>query len=468
MKKILSVTLAILLIATSFSMLSLCVSAETLAAGSYPYADKGVKAPVVNTSTTDEVYAADGFRTIVNADALTDEDFYNTFRPHLNKSTTHVVSGKTYMTTSLVDYSETDDNVYGTSGKAVKVAYISGGAGSVTPANETTAQKMHCIRIINNISILGEWKDSAAIGFWVKTEYPVYIAVRLPVNISSTNNCFIVSDKISVPAGESFIEIPLANFKTLGDGFVALNSAGNISISNVDIYFCGQETFTDTRDMYIDNYGYTSGYSGYKAVHDVGFKEITLTTSNWKINSAHAPNTSVSLDTNAAYSHSGYSNVAANTSALKVEYSNINAISDTAGKVRLYYEGKMQLSSTAPYIYGEDSIIAFWVRADQPMSLLINYLDYGTKNETSAQYQTKSLTVDIPVGESIVKIKMSEMAPSGVTFDYRYAYQFMITAKTNNYSIAGKTSGTIYFDAFGFYDESYEPPVVPDTKVTHA
>ena len=462
-KKIFSVILAVILVATSISVLSLCVTAETLAAGSYPYAANGTKAPIIKSSTTGEVNTADGFLTKLSVDSLTNENFTSTFKPHMQATSNYVVNNKTLMATSLVDYSATADNVYGTSGKALKIAYTSATNGSITSA-DGVYQNMHCMRVTNSFNIPGEWKDTASVGFWVKTEYPVYITVRLSANSSGTES-FIVSNRMFIPAGESFVEIPLSNFKTVNAGYKELNS-GKISVYQTDIYFKAQESFTDTRDIYFDNIGYYGRYTTYKAVHDVGFKEIALNSSKLKTMTTSAPNTSVSVDANAAYSHSGYTNVAANTSAIKVEYSNMNSISDTAGKVRFYYDAYMRLNSEAPYIYGEDSVIAFWVRADQPMSLFIGYVDYDTAS--SGVKQSKTKTVEIPAGESIVKIKMSEMAPSGVTFDYRYANQFMITAKTNNYSIAGKTSGTIYFDAFGFYDESYEPPVVPDTKVTHA
>ena len=82
-KKIFSVILAVILVATSISVLSLCVTAETLAAGSYPYAANGTKAPIIKSSTTGEVNTADGFLTKLSVDSLTNENFTSTFKPHM-------------------------------------------------------------------------------------------------------------------------------------------------------------------------------------------------------------------------------------------------------------------------------------------------------------------------------------------------------------------------------------------------
>ncbi len=675
-KKIFSVILAAILVAVSVSVLSLCVSAETLAAGSYPYAVNGTKTPIVKSSASGEVYSYNDHLVKQAVDNLTDSDFISIFKPYNHSNANEVVNNKTLVASSLESYSASSDNVYGTSGKSLKATYISASNAKLTPAN-SVEQYYHYIRAGGNaINLSASYKDTLAVGFWVKTSHPVHIAVRLAANTTGTES-FMVSDRIAIPAGESFVEIPFSNFKTVNAGFNTTHSSGDIRIYATDIYFRALESFTDTRDIWFDNIGFynytsnsgkalhssdaiaknsienytqngtavikdsvswnadslgtisvcnpTSGvsnpnaYNGNgqslqystsnvstvsynrfrtngsintknadgdptgktaklavwvktdraikmfltaddsttsnsgknryqsdehlipagesilvipltefdtqyvigsqtvdnqfkwdylgsinfyfkaavnnsanknanvwvdniaiipgeidegpiipdtKVTHTDGFTEIALNSAKWT--NKKATTSTVVVDTSAAYKHSGNTNLAADNSALKVTYSNI---SSTESLINFYYNDYIRLNTVAPYIYETDSVLAFWVRADQSVDLRITYMDYDSVSGVSKQSVWKVVTV--PAGESLVKIDMDEMSASGTTLDCRYAYQLQFDVRSNAQST--KTSGELYFDAFGYYDadttnnipEGTKPPEIPTTVVKH-
>ncbi len=464
MKKILSLFLAVAVIAVS--MFAITASAETITAGSYPYAATGsTYEPVITTE--EGVTAREDFVVKSNLDNLEDGTFYNTWKPNNTANTSFTNnSGEYYKATLCTETA----NVYGGSGKSFHVAYGKPTYTTVKPADLNSAIAVSFVRVNTQYTIPDA--ENGGVGFWVKTANPVYMVVRLTANVSGSTAHFIVSDRLAVPVGESFVEIPLSNFETSNDGFT-LKTDGSAVIYNTDIYFVRQDTESDTRDIYIDHLGYYNypdipEIPTTPATHKDGFTEVELNSAKW-INKKAETSTIDTVD-NAAFSHSGTTNVSANTSALKVDYSSISA---TEKLVNFYYNDLMRLSTEAPYIYETDSGIAFWVRADQPVDLVLTYVDYNTG--TAKGEQVKSVRRSVPAGESIVEIPMSEFAREGYTFDYRYTYQFQIYVYSNADSYA--TSGTLYFDAFGFYDidptnnipdtSEPEPPVDPGTQVKH-
>lgn len=705
LKKLLSVLLATTVVLTSLlSAIMLTVSADTLSAGVYPYATNGVKTPIITHKTGEEATAFNDFFAKQTIDSLTDENYFNTFKPYGHLVKDEVVSNKTLISASLDSYSDSADNVYGSAGKSYKATYIKATNSSIKPANFDTAQNFHYVRVTNTMIISSDCKDTASVGFWVKSTHQTFIVVRLSANTNGTES-FIISDRFLIPAGESFVEIPLSNFVTANSGYHPLREAtGDIRIYNTDIFFKSTESFEGTRDIWFDNIGYynyasktdkalhssdailknnvenyiqdgtavkkdgvtwnadskgsvtvsnpvsgtanlnayngngqsihysttqasTTAYNRFrnngkvntnnadgdptgvnatlavwiktdraikifltaddstvansgrnryqsseyflpagetmleipvsdfdtqyvianqtvdnqfvwdylgcinfyfksavnngnpnanvwvdsiaiipgqiedipesseesssaessseesssdesssedtpvssepsptipdtKATHGEGFVEVTLKPENWvnKITETSA----FECDTNAAYSH------ASDKSAYKLTYSNI---SSTVNLINFYYNSRIYINGTAPYIFDEDSVFSFWVRADQPMAISVTYMDHD--NVSNAQTQNGLKTINIPAGESIVRINMAEMTKAGCEFDYRYLFQLQF--KINSTEDSYKTSGEIYFDSFGFYDAdptnnippAPELPEVPDTKVTH-
>ena len=667
-KKLLSIVMAIAVLATMLlSTVILTVSANTLAAGVHPYGNGNVGAIVMNSSSSEEVFALNDFNAKQTVDALTATNYYNTFKPYNHAVENEVVANKTLIASSLESYSDSADNVYGASGKSYKASYISATNAKVTPANGNE-QYFHYVRVAQTMIIPGENKDTASVGLWVKSSHKAYMVIRLSANTYGTES-FIVSERFVVPEGESFIEIPLSHFVTVNAGYNPIREAsGDIRIYNTDIYFKSTESFTGARDIWIDNIGFynyepktgkalhngdaivknsienyvqngtavtkdgtnwnadskgsiavcnpvsgtkndnayngngqsikyssaavstteynrfrtngkintnnadgeptgknatlavwiktdraikifltaddsttaNSGRNRYrsseyflpagesvleipvtdfstqyvigtetvdnnflwdylgsinfyfksavnngntnvnvwvdniaiipgattpkvpdtKVTHTDGFTAVAIDSSKW-VNKKTATS-AISYETNASHSHNS------DRAAYRVTYSNLAA--DTS-YVNFYYEGTLSLGNVAPYIYDEDSVLSFWVRADQPMTLRVTYMDYDNNTNKGAQAGIKEIAV--PAGESIVKINMSEMGRDTIDFDYRYVYQLQLHVRSNADSY--KTSGEIYFDAFGFYDadpsndvpEKPKPPVIPDTKVTH-
>ena len=711
LKKLLSVLLATTVVLTSLlSAIMLTVSADTLSAGVYPYATNGVKTPIITHKTGEEATAFNDFFAKQTIDSLTDENYFNTFKPYGHLVKDEVVSNKTLISASLDSYSDSADNVYGSAGKSYKATYIKATNSSIKPANFDTAQNFHYVRVTNTMIISSDCKDTASVGFWVKSTHQTFIVVRLSANTNGTES-FIISDRFLIPAGESFVEIPLSNFVTANSGYHPLREAtGDIRIYNTDIFFKSTESFEGTRDIWFDNIGYynyasktdkalhssdailknnvenyiqdgtavkkdgvtwnadskgsitvsnpisgtanlnayngngqsihysttqasTTAYNRFrnngkvntnnadgdptgvnatlavwiktdraikifltaddstvansgrnryqsseyflpagetmleipvsdfdtqyvianqtvdnqfvwdylgcinfyfksavnngnpnanvwvdsiaiipgqiedipesseesssaessseesssaessseessssedmpvssepspiipdnKVTHGEGFVEVTLKPENWV--NKKTETSAFEFDTNAAYSH------ASDKSAYKLTYSNI---SSTVNLINFYYNSRIYINGTAPYIFDEDSVFSFWVRADQPMAISVTYMDHD--NVSNAQTQNGLKTINIPAGESIVRINMAEMTKAGCEFDYRYLFQLQF--KINSTEDSYKTSGEIYFDSFGFYDAdptnnippAPELPEVPDTKVTH-
>ena len=711
LKKLLSVLLATTVVLTSLlSAIMLTVSADTLSAGVYPYATNGVKTPIITHKTGEEATAFNDFFAKQTIDSLTDENYFNTFKPYGHLVKDEVVSNKTLISASLDSYSDSADNVYGSAGKSYKATYIKATNSSIKPANFDTAQNFHYVRVTNTMIISSDCKDTASVGFWVKSTHQTFIVVRLSANTNGTES-FIISDRFLIPAGESFVEIPLSNFVTANSGYHPLREAtGDIRIYNTDIFFKSTESFEGTRDIWFDNIGYynyasktdkalhssdailknnvenyiqdgtavkkdgvtwnadskgsitvsnpisgtanlnayngngqsihysttqasTTAYNRFrnngkvntnnadgdptgvnatlavwiktdraikifltaddstvansgrnryqsseyflpagetmleipvsdfdtqyvianqtvdnqfvwdylgcinfyfksavnngnpnanvwvdsiaiipgqiedipesseesssaessseesssaessseessssedmpvssepspiipdnKVTHGEGFVEVTLKPENWV--NKKTETSAFEFDTNAAYSH------ASDKSAYKLTYSNI---SSTVNLINFYYNSRIYINGTAPYIFDEDSVFSFWVRADQPMAISVTYMDHD--NVSNAQTQNGLKTINIPAGESIVRINMAEMTKAGCEFDYRYLFQLQF--KINSTEDSYKTSGEIYFDSFGFYDAdptnnippAPELPEVPDTKVAH-
>ncbi len=669
-RKLISILSALAIFAsTIIPTLVFMANADTIPAGSYPYAPDGsTYKPVVSSEPYKD------FQVKVSADDLTDSNFYKKF---MNTNTAKDVNFNsetgvyTYTTGNAVINTSLEaaaDNVYGGTGKSLRVDYTPAYTNGIKPANLTNTYYMNWIRLQPSITTV----DTASVGFWVKTDNPIYMCVRLTANSQDTNG-FIISDRIAVPAGESFVEIPLACFKTSNAGYVLNGST--VKINNLDIYYSSQASFTGSQTLYLDHIGVynyasnadkathsanaivkesvedyaldgtavkktgctwnsdslgtinvsnadgqgknanaiggegqsiyysttnvqtasnhrfrnngsintkdadnkangvyatlevwvktdraikmfltaddsttsNSGKNRYQsdehlipagetmlkiplsefdtqyvisgqtcdynfkwdylgsinfyfkaavesadknatvyvdsiaivpgeipapdvpttpANHESDFAEISLTNSKWT--NKKTETSTITHETASSYYHKGTTNLTANNAAMKVAYTNI---SKDTNYINFYYNEYMRLSKEAPYIYESDSVISFWVRADQSVNITVTYMDYD--NNSGKGDQAVSKTVTVPAGESIVKFKMSDFEKSTTDFDYRYAFQLQIRVNSNDAST--KTSGAIYFDAFGFYDADTtndipagsKPPEIPETVVTH-
>ncbi len=452
MKKLLSITLAILLIATSFSMLGLCASAETFAAGTYPYAANGVKAPIVRNSTTDEVYAYNDFFTKVSVDSLTDSNFTSTFKPY-NSATANFTEGNAKITASLESYSETADNVYGTSGKSYKASYTSASGRTITPANGVE-QYYHFLRVTSTYMISSDNKDTASIGFWVKTEYPMHIAVRLYIN----NSGYIISERMEIPAGESFVEIPLSNFVTLADNFAPLHATYNdVRIYHTDIYFRARESFTDTRDIWFDNigvYNYTS--NGGKALHssnaiakDSIEKYVqngsTVTRDGMTWNADSYGTISVCDPESGTANPNAYNSV-----GQSLHYSTTKVT--TTDKFRFRTNRSINTNNADGTPTGINAILSVWIKTDRAIKIFLTADDSTTANSGTNRYRSNEYF--LPAGESILQIPVSDFDEKYYiddAHDCDYAYKWDYLGSINFYftaavSVTDNRNANVYVD----------------------
>ena len=334
-----------------------------------------------------------------------------------------------------------------------------------------------------NTNVLG---SNATLAFWVKASR----ATKL--TLSTNNNgqsAWITSDEIHIPAGESIVRIPVSKFIEQDSKFqyfrkITINFASAAPIDNtvtksgsivfdnfaiepthvdgdvngdkvcdiLDVITCKDKeaaSYVSGADLYADSkiderdgivlrrylLGNSTAASVTPAViTEESFVESTVSNmDNWKNNAADT--LSLNYRKDAPYYHTGSDD----TSALEVKYSSLAA---TSGN-KFYYNAYLNTP------YSSDSVLTFWVYADQPLDLQFNYLDYSNTENKNVSCKTKTLS--IPAGETLVEVPMSDLAATGHDMAYMRTFQLYIHIHSNASSV--KTSGTAYFDSFGYYDK---------------
>lgn len=251
----------------------------------------------------------------------------------------------------------------------------------------------------------------------------------------------ITTGKIPISAGENIVTVKFSDFKFMD------STTGSPDLSKVSqLQIC--PVGCDTGTFWIDEIGFSNAVSVVDIPdtvvnHEDGFSEYKTQAAIWKNKTSQ--NATVALEQEAAHYHKNATNLAANTEALKISYS---GLSSAAYNVGYYYNDRMWVSPSSPHLYGENTVLSFWTWSSQPMTLFVSYMDNSiTKGQL---IQCKDTTVEIPAGEAITKIAMKDLVPAGQQMDYTYTYQLQFALKANTDSVSG--TGTLYMDAFGFYD----------------
>lgn len=476
-KKFLSILLTVAVLASALLPLTTgFVSADTIAAGTFPYAAAGeTYAPIVRSGEDVRFYS--DFVAKSTLDGLNSNNFNSTWKLYNQTALSYTTGGRVLATSSLVSYDAAESNVYGESGNALKIEYISAANSTITPANSSTAQYFHYVRQNVSFTVDGDYADSASVAFWVKSDYQAYIVVRLTVNSWNTNG-FIVSERVLVPAGESIVEIPLGNFITANAEFESLNSSGDIKVNIADIYFKATESFSDTRNIYFDSLGfhYYSSESG-KALHSDGatvkneLEGLNYSTDASGDKVTDSRNTTWRDDANGTLSvTSSATNVNAyNGSGSSICYTNANLVNYNATTYNQITNNDSYTTLVGTETVGENAVLCIWLKSDRALTVYLRGLDssWSANRYRSSDYH-------INAGETVLKIPFSDIKTqdsASISCDFEFTW-----AKLNSLGIFFKSATdtaitgknvTLYVDKIAMEKAESEVPDIPTDIVKH-
>ena len=309
------------------------------------------------------------------------------------------------------------ENVYGGSGKSLKVEY------DRTKGTDT----LPCIRHMSNLTTKGD-----GLIFWLKSDEDTKIYF---VGVDK-NNLTVKTNPIDIKQGENVVVIKYS------DIFATSGSVDLSVLKQMQIRPAGSNK---TGTYWLDSFGFYAT----PAIHEEDFFEFDIDGSKWTKNTSS--NAEYTFEKNAEHFHSGITDVKDNKSALKVSYKNLS----TSNTNSIYYNSAIKVSDQSPYIYGDDSVLSFWIYSEQEVKLNIIYADKDSENK-DVMSTTKEITV--PAGESIFRIPMKELVKNGTQpiFKQVYQLQFRFFSSTGTKNAA---KGNVWIDAIGFYDSD------PDSNV---
>lgn len=477
-KKFLSILLTIAVLASALLPLTYSfVSADTLAAGVFPYAAAGqTYAPIIRSGDGVKFYS--DFVSKSNLDNLTGSNFNSTWKLYNQASVSYTAGSRVLATSSLVSYNAADPNVYGESGNALKIEYISATNSTVSPANGVAGQYFHYVRQNVAFTVDGDYADSASVAFWVKSDYEAYVVVRLTVNSWNANG-FIVSERILVPAGESIVEIPLGNFVTSNAGFESLNANGDIKINTADIYFKSTGSFTGTRNIYFDSLGfyYYSSESG-KALHSADatvkheIEGLTHTLNGSEDKVTDSKGVTWKDDANGSLSvTSGTVNPNAyNGSGSSICYTNTKLVNYNATTYNQITNNDSYKTTVGSETVGKDAVLCIWLKSDRALTVYIRGLDssWSTNRYRSSDYH-------INAGETILKVPLSDIKTqdsAAITCDFAFTWDKLNSLgiffkSATDTAVTGKNV-TLYVDKIAMEKGEPVTPDIPTDVVTHS
>lgn len=259
--------------------------------------------------------------------------------------------------------------------------------------------------------------------FWLKSENDSEIYLKA----KDKNDKDIKTKPIKIGKGENLVKVKYSDFS-------ADNGNADLSvIKQLSIMHSGNKGV-----YYLDCLGYYIA----PVTHSDDFFEFAVNQSYFKKNSSS--NAEFVWQNNADHYHTGSTDVKDNTAALKITYKNLGSSNTNS----VYYDAGIKISDQEPYIYGEDSEVAFWVYSEQEIKLEVCYLD---KNKENVSIASNKKTFTIPKGESIVRFLMSELKADGTEPIYKQLYQLQFRLYKSE-GTTNTSSGSVWIDAIGFYD----------------
>lgn len=360
-------------------------------------------------------------------------------------------------------------NAYGGVGGSMKVT-LAKPNDTITPAGETT-KSFSSVRFNGEFAKISASKmNNASIAFWLKTDTPIFVVVRLLANWGS-NAC--VSEIISVPAGEHIVEIPLAHFIVTTDTF--LNGATEFKMTQPRFYFHRQDWTGDGATIYLDNFGYSINQSNGTA--DAKLKEkaivsydmenigdnLTVKDMVW-VNKSGNGTVSLSVDdsenklpegTTVKWNFDADTEFGTGAWKVKADYAaNLTATLDetaenvyggTGKSVKLESTGYSSIQTSEQIKASNGDAIVAWVKSDRDTTLRA----FGTANGWS---NTTGLTLPVKQGVNILVFKFS---------DFVCTTPVDAVTVINQFQFVIANSGTLWIDSIGYYTE---PAVKSETN----
>lgn len=321
---------------------------------------------------------------------------------------------------------ETTGNSYGGSGQSLKCIYDFSKTASSTLSFYTNQ------KIYNEDAYGTPLGQSSRFGFWISTDKNIKLQVRAVDSSSDWQNYTITTDYLNISAGSHFLELNWSDFIPSND------TVYHKYYSLFQLQFIVTKTSTNqSGTVYIDEIGVIPVDNAVRT-HGAGFAEAELDSSKWSVQ-----NGSATLD---CQSNVYFCENTADGQSVRIDYSGLSS----ENLPILYYNGDINLQNTAPYIYGEKSVFSFWSYSTQALKLEVSYKD---TNSNGAQIECRPVTVDIPKGQHITTLKMSDVAPEGSTVIYKGICQLEVSILPQTES---DNDGTLYIDAVGFYDSDTE------------
>lgn len=305
------------------------------------------------------------------------------------------------------------ENVYGGNGKALKWNY-------------TDSKRLWTGN--KEIPVSGD-----GVIMWIKSSKNTKITLYGYINGWS----MVGSLTMDIKTGDNIVYFKYSNmtFKKTADMSVADAPA------KVSKFIQMQLISSGTGTVWIDNIGFYSeplpvdpeyNVPNDVSKHGLDFLESGLKETAWS--NTFTENADFRVISTAAKYHSGTTNAGNNSSAMRISYKNLSL----SGNVQLVYTEKISVLRLSDELDFKDSVLSFWVWSSQSVKLKIE--------------STKDQICNIPAGESIVKIPLSDILKNDDTIDYSSISKLSITVISENGALP---EGLIYLDAFGFYNSGY-------------
>jgi len=268
-------------------------------------------------------------------------------------------------------------------------------------------------------------KEFDGIIFWLKSEQDTEIYLKA----KDKNDKVIKTKPIKIKKGENFVKVKYSDFSA-ENGNADCDVIKQLSIMHND----------SNGEYRLDCLGYYIA----PITHSADFFEFAVNPTYFKKNGSSAAD--FEWQNNADHYHTGSTDVKDNTAALKITYKNLGSTNTNS----VYYDAGIKISDQEPYIYGEDSEVAFWVYSEQEIKLEVCYLD---KNKENVSISSNKKMFTIPKGESIVRFLMSELKAPDTEPIYKQLYQLQFRLYKSE-GTANPSSGSVWIDAIGFYDKN--------------
>ena len=324
-------------------------------------------------------------------------------------------------TSTTLSIESNKENIYGDYNRSLKVSY-----------DCTSADSVAGITYSANITTQND-----GFVFWIKSEENTKIHLKA----KDKNYKTVKTDDISISKGENTVIVKYDDFKA---------SSGQADLSrlrNLSIIISGDNK---SGTYYFDCFSFY--FYAEPALHDSGFYECGIKASSWKKNGTSVA--TFKWDTDSRHYHTGKTGIK-DTAALKLDYENLS----TANTNSVYYDAALRANSTEPYIFGEDSVLSFWIYTEQEICLEICYDDKDTDNNTLS---SKKKSFIIPAGESIIRQPMSELVPEGKQSAYMQVMQLQFRLYKSD-GTEETANGSVWIDAIGFYNANPETNTTPQT-----